>query len=122
MKKFKYSGILEDKKVKGYVEEETVEDAKTLLKTKGIKVIDIKEEIKLFKNQKLLKTNDIANICGQLALIINSGISLIKGLEVIIQETKDLKQKKVLNSVLASVKKGHPLESLWNLREHFLSL
>lgn len=106
MIKFKYTGILDDKKVKGYIEETTIEDAKALLKTKGIRVIDIKEETKLFKNQKKLKTNDIANICGQLALIINSGISLIKGIEVIIQETKDSEQRKILNSVLASVKKG----------------
>lgn len=122
MKKFKYKGILDNKKVKGVIEEETIEDAKIHLKTKGIKIIDINESISLFNNQKPLKINDISNICGQLALIINSGISLIKGLEVIIEETKDLKQKKVLNSVLTSVKKGTSLGKAMELTGAFPKL
>lgn len=122
MKRFRYSGIIDNKVEKGYIEEQSVEDAKNLLKSRGINIIDIVEQksIKdLISTKKVLKPQELANISGQFGMILNSGISLIKGIEVIIAETKDLRQKRILQDILEYVKKGISLAKAMEMTEAF---
>ena len=98
--------------VKSEIEEEDIGTAKEKLKAKGLKIIDIKrkislEDIKLGKEN--LKDGELAAFCGQIAIILNSGVSIIKGLEVLELQVKNKTLKNVVSRVLLGVRRGRTL-------------
>lgn len=96
--------------IKGYIEEKSMETAIEEIKLKGLKIIYIKKkrglsEVKIGKTT--LKDELISSFCGQMAVIMNTGVSILKGLEII--EEQDKKLKKAAEAVLIGVRKGETL-------------
>ncbi|KAJ51624.1 type IV pilus assembly protein PilC [Clostridium tetanomorphum] len=96
--------------VKGYIEEEYMEAAEEQLRGKDLKIIYIKKSM-IFNMPKLGKTTIkdelISSFCGQMAIIINTGVSILKGLEIVSEQDKKL--KKVADAVLIGIRKGETL-------------
>ncbi|WP_125152892.1 type II secretion system F family protein [Clostridium rectalis] len=109
MKRFFYKVCDEEFNInKGYIEEDSIETVKEQIILKGYKIIDIKEkpQCKLLKNDRL-KEESLVNFCGQLAIVINTGVNIIRGLEIIKEQDKKL--EKVTERILIGVKKGKSL-------------
>lgn len=97
--------------IKDLIEEEDIDGAKEKVRAKGLKIIDISKKFEIFELKKLkgsLKEKDLANYCGQVAIILETGVSIIKGLEVISTQVKDKRLKKVVKHVLVGVRRGKP--------------
>jgi type IV pilus assembly protein PilC len=94
------------------IEEEELDVAREKIRAKGLKLIDIKKKSSLSDikiGKQTLNDETLANFCGQVGIIINSGVSIIRGLEILTQQTKSKQLKNVINIVLTGVKRGKPL-------------
>lgn len=100
--------------IKGKIEEEDIETAKERLKTQGLTVIEVKkafnfEEITL--GGKKLKDSELASFCGQMGIILNSGLNVLSGLEVLKSQMKEKKLQRIVGIMHANVRKGRSLAS-----------
>lgn len=92
--------------IKGELEEKSLDIAAEKLKMQGLTVIEIKKKIdinnlSIFK--KKIKSEEIADFCGQMGMIISAGLNIINGVEIIKEQNKKLRHPmdkvlKVLNS------------------------
>jgi type IV pilus assembly protein PilC len=100
--------------VKGILEEENVEQAKEKLRSKGLKIISVSTYISL-KNveigRRVLKDAELANFCEQMGILLNSGINILKGLEVLQEQAKNKKLRFVLSGLRTGVQRGKTLAS-----------
>lgn len=126
MQKFTYKAFNKDfELVKGIIEEDEISNAKEKLRGEGLSVISIMEnktlsDLSVFK--KKLKADELSSFCGQLAIIINAGINILKGLEVMEAQMKDKKMKKIMVSIHTSVKRGNMLGNAMKATGAFPSL
>ncbi|MBU5485344.1 type II secretion system F family protein [Clostridium sp. MSJ-11] len=93
--------------IKGYIEEQSLESAMEQLRSRGLKIIYVKKSVSIYNlkiGRQTLKYEEIAGFCGQVAVIINTGVSIIKGLEIIANQDKKL--KKPCEEVLIGLRKG----------------
>lgn len=100
------------KLINGSIEEENINSAKQLLIEKGLYIIEINEFKDLLNNklfQIKIKDEELANFCGQLAVIISSGVNLISGLDIIAKQIKNKRMKKILENIVMGVKRGRTL-------------
>lgn len=111
MKKFVYKAWNDKFQViKSEIEENNIDIAMSRLKGRGLKIIYIKEKYDFLKNfRKKLSNKELANFCGQTALILSSGVSLIKGLEIMEKQTKNKNMKKILLNISEGIRKGDSL-------------
>jgi len=113
MPKFTYKAFDKEFKIsKGVIEEDEISNAKEKLRGDGLNVISITEsksisDLNIFK--KKLKDSDLAGFCGQMALILDAGVNILKGLEVMEAQMKDKNMKNVIGSIYISVKRGNML-------------
>lgn len=113
MKKFEYKAWDENFNiVKGVINKEDLESTAEDIKSRGLKIVYIKEkksikEIGIFN--KDLSDEALANFCGQTAIIIDSGISLLNGLEIIEKQTKNKHMKQLIRAINDGVKSGNSL-------------
>ncbi|MBC8062738.1 MAG: type II secretion system F family protein [Clostridiaceae bacterium] len=113
MQKFTYKAWNKDLEiVKGIIEEDEITSAKEKLRGQGLNVISIIENKSLSDSsifKKKLKDAELSGFCGQLAIIINAGVNILKGLEVMEAQTKDKNMRKILSNIHTSVKRGNML-------------
>lgn len=114
MKKYVYKAWDKDFNIiSNIIEEDSIETAAQKLINDGLTIIKIKPKADKFEtilgNKKLLKNEDLASFCGQVAIILQAGINLVKGLSVIEIQVKSKKLKSVLTQILSGVKKGKTL-------------
>lgn len=113
MKKFEYKAWDGNFNiVKGIINKEDIESATEDIKSKGLKIVYIKEkknirEIGIF--YKDLSDEALANFCGQTAIIIGSGVNLLNGLEIIEKQTKNKHMKQLIRIINDGVKSGNSL-------------
>ena len=113
MQKFIYKAC--DKQlniVKGYIEEDDVEAAREKLLSKDLKVISLKKSSglsEIIKRKRLMKDGEIASFCGQIGTILDSGVSLLRGLEILEVQTSNKRHKGVIGNILIGVRRGKSL-------------
>ena len=113
MQKFIYKAC--DKQlniVKGFIEEDDIDSAKEKLLAKELKIIDIRKSsdiLELVHRSKIMKDSEIASFCGQIGTILDSGVSLLRGLEILELQTTNKKQKQVIGDILVGVRRGKSL-------------
>ncbi|MCT8976318.1 type II secretion system F family protein [Clostridium sp. CX1] len=113
MKKYLYKAYDENFNIiKGVIEEDDGDIAEERLRDRGLKLIYIKEkndifQLKLFK--MTLSDENLSDFCGQIAIIVNSGVSIVRGLEILYEQTKKKNMKKVIQGVLTRVREGRTL-------------
>lgn len=112
MSKFSYTAImLNGSKTKGVIEAKNLADARAQLKSKKLRIVELKEkkETTLFrshKKRKKLKADSISHFCRQFAIIISSGINSIIGLETLAKRTENKILASEINRIVDAVKKG----------------
>ncbi|MEY7999866.1 type II secretion system F family protein [Clostridium sp. Mt-5] len=126
MKKFIYK-VWNDKLniISGQIEEENMDTVFQNLKNKDLKIIYVREKFTLSKFrffQKKLKDERLADFCGQIAMILSSGVSLLTGFEIIGQHTKNKSMRNMIFKLEESIKKGNNLSSAMKSCEEFPAL
>ena len=112
MNEFSYVAIMLDgSKAKGVIQAQNLSDAKRQLKSKKLRVIEIKEKKESFslKNRnkrKRLKADEISHFCRQFAIIISSGINSITSLETLSKRTNNKILAEEIGRIVDSVRKG----------------
>ena len=112
MNKFSYTAImLNGSKTKGVIEAKNLSDARSQLKSKKLRIVDLKEkkESTLFSNRdkkKRLKADSISHFCRQFAIIISSGINSLIGLETLAKRTENKILASEISRIVDSVRKG----------------
>lgn len=109
MAKFRYKAIDKDNQiVTGAILEDDLEIAKDVLSTKGYQVIHINRRMSVedINLQSQLKYEQLANFCGEIGTILDAGVSIIRGLEILYEQARDKSYKKIIRGMLLNVKKG----------------
>ena len=112
MNEFSYVAImLNGSKTKGVIEAKDLADARLQLKSKKLRVVEIKEKKEIFsftsKNKrKKLKADAISHFCRQFAIIISSGINSVTSLETLAKRTENKVMAAEISRIVDSVKKG----------------
>ena len=112
MNKFSYVAImLNGTKTKGTIEAKDLADARLQLKSKKLRIVELKEkkEVTSLGNRnkrKKLKADAISHFCRQFAIIISSGINSVSGLETLAKRTENKVMAREINRIVDAVKKG----------------
>jgi type IV pilus assembly protein PilC len=126
MKKFTYKAWNSDFEiVKGIIEEDEMSNAKEKLRGDGLKVISVVQnkslsDLSVFN--KKLTDSQLSGFCGQLAIIINAGVNILKGLNVMEEQMKDKKLKIIIANIHTGVKRGNMLGKAMEATGSFPSL
>lgn len=110
MPSFKYTAKdINGKKVSGTVNSTDENELYSLLKAKGLYLLD-SEEVKKKRNTSRLGSKDVAYFCRQLGTLLNSGISLVRSLTIMVnQEDASANIKNIIGDMLISLKGGESL-------------
>lgn len=100
--------------VRGEVEAATEQEARVRLRSQGFEPTKISvESVSQFSGLKLLgervKDKDLQVFTRQLSTLINAGVHLVQGLELLANGTKNVYFQKVLKTVVEDVGKGKSL-------------
>lgn len=112
MNKFTYIAIMSDgSKTKGIIEAKDLSEAREKLKSKKLRVVDIKQKtyLGLFKKdikRKKLKSDAISHFCRQFAIIISSGINSLTGLETLAMRTENKVLALEITRIVDVIRKG----------------
>ncbi|WP_368490360.1 type II secretion system F family protein [Clostridium sp. BJN0013] len=111
--------------IKEEIEEENANAVIDILKNRGLKIIYVKEKFTLssfeFFNKKF-NEEILANFCGETAMILNSGVNLLSGLEIMGKQTKKQDMKRVISRIIEGIKKGNTLAESMKSCEKFPKL
>ncbi|NLV48939.1 MAG: type II secretion system F family protein [Clostridiaceae bacterium] len=112
MPQFVYTAVdRKGKKSSGVLEANSIADLRVKLKSKDLYVteaqdaVDVKRSKEIKSSQKV-KLKPLAIFCRQFATLINSGITAIKALDILFQQTEDKVLKKHIGQIYESVQKG----------------
>ncbi|MGE5328017.1 MAG: type II secretion system F family protein [Deltaproteobacteria bacterium] len=109
---FKYSALNEHNEItKGSIDARSADEVYEALAAEGQKVINMREEIfarsKAGKQiSKSISSSEIAAFCKQLNIITKSGISIIKGLIMVKEQTDSKKVQELADNLSKSIQKG----------------
>ncbi len=67
----------------------------------------------------IIRYSVLANISRNLALLLNSGLDIVKSIEIVSFGTKNLIYKKILENLIVSVKAGHSLKEFFRQEAHY---
>ena len=115
MTTFKYKGLSPDgEKVSGVVKAYNEYEAVSQLREKFAVVTHI-EEVKEKKNLNptfgatRIKDKDLAIMCSQFSIILNSGMSIVRCVEMVAEQARTPELRKMLLKVAEDVSGGYPL-------------
>ncbi|MCP4373455.1 MAG: type II secretion system F family protein, partial [Deltaproteobacteria bacterium] len=113
---YSYNALAEDgRTTKGSIEAESVEAANSLLSSKGLMVTNVKEEASAMPGytwQSLqeqltpIKAPDLILFTKQFRTMIRAGVSMMQILQILQQQTENLKLKKILGKMQQDVNEG----------------
>lgn len=109
MAKFKYHAFNEDGIIiKNSIVEEDIELAKDRLASLKLQIIRIERvfSMKELTYRKILNEEKLSAFCGEVGIILDSGVTIMRGLEMLIAQTDDKSYKLVLLDIHSGVKKG----------------
>lgn len=124
MAKYLYKAVSADgKNMQGIIEAETVESFKAQLKQAGLFCLSYSLEAEapasistVFGGKIPLK--ELSVICRQFAAMLGAGISVVKCLDVLCQQTENQRARSVLDAVMQDVRKGSSLHQAMSRQEH----
>jgi len=129
MSKFNYTAImLNGSKTRGLIEAENLREARTQLKARKLRIVDIKErkESSLFsskKSSKKLKADAISHFCRQFSIIMSSGINSLIGLETLASKSENKVLAKEITRIVEDVRKGNTIaDSMLDKKSKFPKL
>lgn len=124
MAQFTYEAIDKDGKTKkGNVEADSVERARSQLRTEGLTVLKVGEanllnkDINLSFGKKKVNARDMSVFCRQFQSILKAGVSIIVALEMLGDQTENKVLKEAIKSTRDNVEKGDTLAAAMRKQE-----
>ena len=115
---YSYAARDKDGKTKqGVKEGQTQEEILAFLQTSGLLVMKITEVQEFQKSKKKtahrrrhrgVKLNDLLLMSRQLATLVAAGVTLLRGIEIILQQVGSVRLQKVLEAVREDIRAGQP--------------
>ena len=104
------------KTVKGSIEADNIDKARSDLKSQGLTVMDVKEQSMLTKDINIdiggkPKPRDLSVFCRQFVSMIRAGVTILDALRMLTEATENKKLKEAINEVRISAEKGETLAS-----------
>ncbi|OSS41902.1 Type 4 fimbrial assembly protein PilC [Desulfurella amilsii] len=115
---FRWKGTINNVKRKGEVTAGSKEDAIIKLKKQNINVLSIKQsappiELDFLNNAK---PKDIMIMTKQLSIMLNAGIPIVSAFNILIEQIKNPKLKKIIRNIKENIEAGSSFSNA--LREH----
>ena len=106
--------------LKGKMEASDEKDVVMMIREKSYYPVRIKEYKQSFNidlsSLKVVTTKDISIFCRQFSVIVSAGISIVKAVDIVKEQTENSKLKKILFVVSEEIQKGKTFSI--SLREH----
>lgn len=104
------------KQVKGSIEADSIEKARSDLKNQGMTVMELKEQSVLTRDINIEiggkpKARDLSVFCRQFVSMIRAGVTILDALRMLTEATENKKLKQAINEVRISAEKGETLAS-----------
>ena len=104
------------KPVKGSIEADNMEKARSDLKSRGMTIISLKEQSLLTRDLNIEiggkpKARDLSVFCRQFVSMIRAGVTILDALRMLTEATENKKLQKAINEVRISAEKGETLAS-----------
>jgi len=130
MPKYKYYGFAPDgKKIEGFVEAETIRDAKKLLRRQHIRAFKIQPPAffdadigELLIEKGFLKPfgrAELMRFTRQLSILINAGVPILECLDILQKQEQNISLKRVLKSITMQVEEGKSLNDSMSQQQGF---
>lgn len=109
---FKYSALNEHNEItRGNIDAKSADEASGMLASEGQKIISIREDMFARSSSgrrsiRSISSAEIAAFCKQLNIITRSGISIIKGLIMVRDQTDSKKVRELADNLSKSIQKG----------------
>ncbi len=102
------------KTIKGSIDADTIEKAKSELKQQGYTLLNIKEQSLLTRDLNIEiggypKPRDLSVFCRQFVSMTRAGVSILEALKMLSEQTENKQLKKAVEGVRVSVEKGETL-------------
>lgn len=102
------------KTIKGSIDADTIEKAKSELKQQGYTLLNIKEQSLLTRDINIEiggypKPRDLSVFCRQFVSMTRAGVSILEALKMLSEQTENKQLKKAVEGVRVSVEKGETL-------------
>ncbi|MEG0914134.1 MAG: type II secretion system F family protein [Christensenellaceae bacterium] len=118
MKVYFYKAVDKDgKKVKGKISAESYADFKQALNNMGLFCIEYSIQTDIAKESKAafrIPLKELSIVCRQFAAMLNAGLGVVKSLDVLCDQTENVKVRGVLYAVMEDVQKGFALHIAMN--------
>lgn len=109
MAKYNYKAVdTNGHSTKGVYEAETAQEFRDFLKESGLFCLSYKVEQEHFgaSTQGSIPAKDLYLMCSQMGIMLDAGIGVVKGLDVLYQQAGNMQLKNTLLAVMEDVKKG----------------
>lgn len=102
------------KTIKGSINADTIDKAKSELKQQGYTLLNIKEQSLLTRDLNIEiggypKPRDLSVFCRQFVSMTRAGVSILEALKMLSEQTENKQLKKAVEGVRVSVEKGETL-------------
>ncbi|MCH5274834.1 MAG: type II secretion system F family protein [Lachnospiraceae bacterium] len=102
------------KVIKGSVEADNEEKAKSEIKQQGLTLLELKEQSALTKDINIQiggypKPRDLSVFCRQFVAMTKAGVSILEALKMLSEQTENVQLQKAVEGVRVSVEKGETL-------------
>lgn len=102
------------KTIKGSIDADTIDKAKSELKQQGYTLLSIKEQSLLTRDLNIEiggypKPRDLSVFCRQFVSMTRAGVSILEALKMLSEQTENKQLKKAVEGVRVSVEKGETL-------------
>lgn len=109
MAKYNYRAVDADgRNTKGVYEAENIQEFRTFLKESGLFCLSYSVEREHFGSsvQGSVSAKDLYLMCSQMGIMLDAGVGVVRGLDVLCQQTTSAKLRDTLLAVMEDVKKG----------------
>ncbi len=102
------------KAIKGSIDADTIDKAKSELKQQGYTIVSIKEQSLLTRDLNIEiggypKPRDLSVFCRQFVSMTRAGVSILEALKMLSEQTENTQLKKAVEGVRVNVEKGETL-------------
>lgn len=116
MATYKYYAMdIHSKRVRGSREAENEAALRASLSNDALYLISCKEVVDAYKHRQL-KATDIADLCRQMGTMLNSGISLISAVSIVVRREPNKKLKKIYRQIYISLQQGYQMSRALELQ------
>lgn len=112
MAKFQYTAKdMNAKKITGKIEAESQQELATILRGQNQYLLTCKDITETEKNDKKLNLKELSEFSRQIGTMLNSGVSLIRTMSILVQREEKPKLKKIYKDIYIKLQQGFTLSA-----------